>query len=405
VSGNTSTHLFAGGGGDLLGFEEAEFTPVTGVNHNAPAVATLRANFDGVRALRRNIHTLDFRTLPRTRVAVGSPICTESTPAGGNPTPKRQEDLDDAAEDDGQERDEWPLTRLTAWDLVRADEVHDFDIVCGENVPGFLTRWRLANSWLRVWDDLGKNVQIASVNAAHIGGPGNDTAPQVRDRIVFVFSKKGLPLPDLRVRPDCMCTECGPVQGIQKWGKRFDKLGVRKVGSYGQQYVYVCPNRSCGHRVVAPVTRPVSSVIDWSLPGQRIADGKPKRKRFTPYPDSTLALVEAALVRYPQVRHLADPDRSQHLIVHIGRDTLPRLTSTPLSTVACKPHHALIRPAARVEDCTLRMLQPYETAQVQRFPRTYTLTGTVEEQYMQVGNAVPVNVAHWLGKSLLPSLN
>lgn len=401
----TTTHLFAGGGGDLRGFKEAGFSPVTAANHDPSAVATIRANFDGVRALRRNIHTLDFRTIPRTSVAVGSPICKEATPAGGNPAPKRQDDLDDAAKDDGQEKDEWPLTRLTAWDLVRADEVHDFDIVCGENVPGFLTGWRLANAWLRTWDDLGKNVQIASINAAHIGGPGNPVAQQVRDRIVFVFSKKGLPLPDLRVRPDCLCTECGPVQGIQKWGRRFDKPGVRKVGAYGQQYLYVCPHRSCGHRVVTPVTDPVSSVVDWTLPGQRIGDGKPNRKKFTPYPPSTLALVEAALRRFPQVRHLAEPDASQHLIVHIGRDTLPRLTSEPLTTVACKPHHALVRPAARLEDCTLRMLRPSETAQVQRFPVTHSLSGTVEQQYIQIGNAVPVNVAHWLGKRLLPSLS
>ncbi|MEV6781951.1 hypothetical protein [Streptomyces sp. NPDC051098] len=59
-----------------------------------------------MRALRRNIHTLDFRTLPRTRVAVGSPICKESSPAGGNATPRRQLDWDDVAGDDGQD-DEW----------------------------------------------------------------------------------------------------------------------------------------------------------------------------------------------------------------------------------------------------------------------------------------------------------
>jgi len=40
---------------------------------------------------------------------------------------------------------------------------------------------------------------------------------------------------------------------------------------------------------------------------------------------------------------------------------------------------------------------------VQRFPATYAITGT-QEQYIQIGNAVPVNAAHWLAERLLPSL-
>jgi DNA (cytosine-5)-methyltransferase 1 len=215
--------------------------------------------------------------------------------------------------------------------------------------------------------------------------------------------RKGIKPPDLRVRPECICAECGPGIGIQHW-RPGRKARAREIGRYGVQYDFVCPNRACGHRVVTPVTDAVSGVIDWDLPAQRIGDGKPNRKTSTPYPESTLAVVQEALDRYPQVRHLTEPDHSQHLIVHIGRDSAPRLTADTLTAVACKPHHALIRPAARVEDCTLRMLRPYETARVQRFPKTYTLTGTVKEQYIQVGNAVPVNAAHWLGERLLPSL-
>jgi DNA (cytosine-5)-methyltransferase 1 len=113
----------------------------------------------------------------------------------------------------------------------------------------FATRWNLLDAWLNLSDALGYNTQITSVNAAHLCGPDNQVAPQHRHRILFTFTKKGLPLPDLRIRPACRRPECGPVQGIQVWGKRFDKPGVRKVGTYnqrgfppegGHQFVVLC---------------------------------------------------------------------------------------------------------------------------------------------------------------------
>jgi len=214
MSRPTSTHLFCGGCGDLLAFQEAGFDPVFGANHEPTAIATLRTNFPGVRRLRCDINNLDFRRIPRSQVLAGSPICKEASPAGGNATPKQRPELEDAAGDDDQAPPpQWSRTRATAWDLIRAAEIHDYDVVCGENVVDFATRWNPFNAWLNVWDALGYNPQIASVNTAHLSGPDNEAAPQHRQRILFVFTKKGLPLPDLQVRPDSWCPECGPVQG------------------------------------------------------------------------------------------------------------------------------------------------------------------------------------------------
>lgn len=229
----------------------------------------------------------------------------------------------------------------------------------------FATRWPLFGWWLKGWDELGYVPHVVSANAAHLGGGPDSKTPrarQSRDRLLGVMVRKGITPPDLRVRPECICAECGPVLGIQHWRNPRGRKNPRKIGRCGVQYDFVCPNRSCGHRIVTPVTDPVAGVIDWDRTGQRIGDGKPKRKKFTPYPDSTLALIQAALDRHPHLQHLDDPGPGQHLIVHIGRDTAPRTTAAPLTTVACTPHHALIRPAARVEDRTLRMLQPSETA-------------------------------------------
>jgi DNA (cytosine-5)-methyltransferase 1 len=101
---------------------------------------------------------------------------------------------------------------------------------------------------------------------------------------------------NLSIRPDSWCPHCGPVQGVQVWGKRFDKPGVRKVGTYGKQYRYACPTMRC-HQIVEPVTRAIRDHIDLSLPGRRFAEGKPNRKKFTPYAAETRRKVGTGLRR------------------------------------------------------------------------------------------------------------
>jgi len=73
----------------------------------------------------------------------------------------------------------WSRTRATAWDLIRAHEVHDYDLVCGENIPDFATRWVPFEAWLNVWKAMRMVPHVVSFNAAHISGPSNESA--VRD--------------------------------------------------------------------------------------------------------------------------------------------------------------------------------------------------------------------------------
>jgi len=58
-----------------------------------------------------------------------------------------------------------------------------------------------------------------------------------------------------------------------------------------------------------------------------------------------------------------------------------------------------------VEECHYRMLQPREQLLAQRFPRDYIVHGNRGEQTMQAGNAVPANVAQWLGGHALALLS
>jgi DNA (cytosine-5)-methyltransferase 1 len=264
----TSIHLFCGAGGDSDGFRRAGFEVVLGANHWAKAIETHAANFPEAEHLCVDLDHYDMRRLPKARVLVGSPICTESSPADGvkRQTPPTAGQLDLLEE--GPIADAaWERTRATAYDILRATEVHEFDAVVCENVPRFATKWPLFRWWLHGMDILGLDYQIVSVSAAHIGGEGNPHAPQWRDRIFVVFTRKGMRKPDLSVRPPAWCPVCGEdVQAIQSW------RNGRTIGRYRQQYDYVCPNTGCRHARVEPYVRPAASAIDWTDLGIRIGD-------------------------------------------------------------------------------------------------------------------------------------
>lgn len=76
----------------------------------------------------------------------------------------------------------------------------------------------------------------------------------------------------------------------------------------------------------------------------------------------------------------------------------------PLSTVATREQHGLTQLGIEVDDCLFRMLTPEEHLAAQRFHREYVVTGNKGERTMQAGNAVPANVAQWLGAAVAAAL-
>lgn len=77
----------------------------------------------------------------------------------------------------------------------------------------------------------------------------------------------------------------------------------------------------------------------------------------------------------------------------------------PLDTVTTRDRFMLVEPRTGEPvaelDILFRMLQPHELAAAQGFPAGYQFTGTREERVMQIGNAVPVNLATALCRTLL----
>ncbi|WP_419997784.1 DNA cytosine methyltransferase [Streptomyces boninensis] len=317
----TFTDLFCGAGGSSTGLVAAGYELKLAANHWQIAVDTHAANHPSADHLCQDINNYDMRRLPRTDILWASPICQESSPAGGRKRrPKGQLALDLGDEYEITD-DAWERTRATAYDVIRATEIHRYAVVMCENVLEFATDWELFDWWRQGMHLLGYRSQVVSVSSAHIGGQGNPCAPQWRDRIYVVFTRDGIPLPDLKPRPPAWCPICGTdVDAVQSWrnGKR--------MGKYGQQYDYRCPNTACRHALVEPYVRPAADIIDWTNLGVRIADRAQRGLR--PLVPNTLKRIRAGLELLGERRMVLTVNHSGHDGRAVPADTAPLASRT-----------------------------------------------------------------------------
>jgi DNA (cytosine-5)-methyltransferase 1 len=228
---------FCGAGGASQGLREAGFSPVLAINHWDRAIETHSANFPGVEHWCEDTSKLDMRRLPHARVLWASPICTEVSPAGGRKRRRKQAPGQLELREHGHVPKAGLIrTRTTFYDVLRSVEVRRFDAVLIENVVEVAADWELFDWWVEAMKRLGYNVQFVSVSSAHVGDGVNPHAPQWRDRLYLVFTRLGIPLPDVEPRPLAWCGTCGAdTHALQSW-----KRPGRKIGKYNQQYVYVC---------------------------------------------------------------------------------------------------------------------------------------------------------------------
>lgn len=443
--------FYCGMGGSSTGLQRAGFQVKAAVNHWDRAIETHSANHPDTDHWCVDVSTLEMRRLPKARVLWASPICTEISPAGGRRRRPRQDALlDDETYVPGAG---FEKTRVTFWEVIRAAEYWRYDLVLLENVTEAVDDWELFDVWLSGMNVLGYECQFVSVNAAHVG---DEPAPQWRDRVYLVLTRKGMRKPDVQPRPVAWCEKCGrDVESIQWW-----KDPTRRVGKYGRQYWYVCPEGA--HGIVEPYVRPAAAAIDWSNVGTRIGDRKKSLAKgtmariqlgvdminsgslmftmahgspgahvdpmVTPMRTWTTKATEG-IMTLPSVgedssflamlRNNAKP-------IPVHRDAAPTFTAGgfhhglvipyrkgarpyvaqegPLSTMATRHQHGVMRPAVAIEDCHFRMLTPREAANAQSFPREYVIHGNSAERQMQAGNAVAVNVAEWIGTRSLEVL-
>lgn len=288
-NGLTATDLFCGAGGSSSGLVEAGYKVVIAANHWELAIKSHQANHPETDHAQADISQVDPRYFPRTHVLWGSPECTNHSIAKGV---KRQRMQDQALfELDGTR----PLpdeaanrSRATMWDIPRFAEHHRYMAIILENVVDAY-RWDQFPAWQMAMEALGYRMRFVWLNSMH-AQVGGLPAPQSRDRMYIVMWRSDLASkrkagPDVAkwTRPLAFCPEHGQIKAAQAFKK------AEQWGRYRAQYLYRCPE--CW-QVVEPGWLPASSIIDWSIPAQRIGD---REKRLA---EKTRERIRRGIERY-----------------------------------------------------------------------------------------------------------
>ena len=318
----TLTDLFCGAGGSSTGAVEVPGVVVRmAANHWDLAVQTHNINHPGTDHACADISQVDPRYFPRTDLLWASPECTHHSGARGTRRVTDQLDLFAPLPDEAAQR-----SRATMWDVVRFTEHHRYRAVVVENIIETY-HWPPFRSWLMAMQSLGYDHQVVWLNSMHAQAAGLP-APQSRDRMYVVFHRSGDRRPDVGrwQRPQAWCTDCGSVvSAVQSW-----KNPAKQAGRYRAQYFYRCPNSRCRHKVVEPGWLPAATVIDWSLPGQRIGE------RTRPLAAKTRARIAAGIARY-WAQPLAVPVEARDGKTAAILDAALRTQTTRLETALVVP--------------------------------------------------------------------
>lgn len=354
----TLTDLFCGAGGSSTGAIAVPGLSVRAAsNHWSLAVETHNANHQDADHICADLSQISPAYFPPSDLLWASPECTNHSRAKGRKKDVLQTELwQETLPDEAAER-----SRATMWDVVRFTEYHRYRAVIVENVVE-VADWLPFRAWLLAMDALGYDHQVISLNSMHAQAYGLP-APQSRDRVYIGFHRKGDHRPDFAAmqRPRAWCPSCDEVvESIQT----FKRPGTNKPGRYRSQYFHRCPKHSCRGQQVEPAWLPASSIIDWTLTGERIGD------RDRPLAAKTRARIAAGIARYwrsalavpvedradvDRARLLASPLRTQNTRLETGLAQPPfvaelrgggstaRLTEDPLATVtAGGNHHGLV---------------------------------------------------------------
>lgn len=309
----TMTDLFSGGGGSSEGMTQAGSTfrspRTTGIQRSPHTRRTIPILSTSSRICPRSTGA---HSRPATSCGRHRPACGTHAP-GGRKQPPAEEEL--------RRADAGSVDRATAFAVIAATEVHQYDAVIVENVPEFQA-WSLYNWWLDGMRALGYRQQVILLDAAEVG------AAQRRVRYFAVFTRDGNV--DLTIREP----------------KRTTALSI------------LDPN-----------------------PGN---------------------IVTRKLYVSDQIEQITTHD-VPHLVTYRRNAKARRADTHPLATITAGGNHHGIATLTD-EGPRFRMLNNRECARGQGFPDSYEFVGNAKDVKKQIGNAVSVDAARWIGGRVTAAL-
>lgn len=370
-----SIEIFSGAGGMAKGLELAGSKHQAFVEWNADACNTLRMNYDQHLIFEEDVRDFTFANYKNKSVDLiaGGPPCQPFSLGG-------------KAKGSNDERDMFPAAISAIRTLMPKAFIF-------ENVKGLLRKsfadyfnfiilqltypevvlksdnWQENLSYLQAinrqqgYNGLRYNVSYKLVNAANYG------VPQKRERVIIVGFRS-----DLHVNwtfPHPTHSEDALLWAKHVTGDYWNRHGIANTSD-------AATNKAIGQRLTAKYGMLPPELMPW----QTIRDafmglGEPNgngehslRKGARAYPGHTGSGID-------------EPSKT----IKAGDHGVPGGENT-----------------VRLTDGSIRYLSILEAKRIQTFPDDYVITGAWGEAMRQLGNAVPVQLAHIVGKSVINTL-
>lgn len=388
----TVLDLFSGAGGIALGFSDAGYRIVGGIDNFQQAIESFKANVPGARGMQRDLRDRDFADIREfvgsgdVDVIVGGPSCQGFSTSGG---------LSRAA---GRDQDD-PRNRLFLNYLDLVDELRPSWIVF-ENVPGLLlyNQGRLALEIVRAFREIGYNVVPMILLAADFG------VPQLRRRLVFVGNRTGADIP-------FPAATHGNADLWRNFALPFAHLSRIGHGTGDEVLPHVSFAEACSD---LPPVGEGEELDGVKYPGRASSAYQREMRKGSrlvrQHAAADLAAIDQLAARTLKAgQNWRDipidqlPDRFRKIRPYDATTILKRLLNdAPAYTITTKFNEGTT--GAFIHPDQARTLTLREAARLQSFPDRFVFSGSQAQVRQQIGNAVPPLLARALAEAIMPSV-
>lgn len=343
-----SVSLFTGAGGMDVGFTKAGFEVVWANEILKDACETYSLNHEGVMRCGDIRNYLDeVASLGDVEVVFGGPPCQGFSVAGKmDPNDERSKLI------------------FSFFDVVERTKPKAFVL---ENVKalGLLSKWKPVRDKMfeRAWELGYDHVELIVLNATHYG------VPQKRERMFFIGVKSGQ-----KIRSN---------GGIRHYLKQYEKVSP-PVGEFFKKL------------------GPAGSAKNASLCNAKITLAKDPVLRASAY---------SGMLFNGAGRPIDASGYSNTLPASMGGNKTPIIDENQVFHGGdgwVEEYHRLVAKGNRPENVEipshLRRITVEEAAMIQTFPENYRFAGGQSMKYLQIGNAVPCDLAYAVGAALNDAL-